>query len=51
MALFTGKGDNGTTKTFACDQRRSKNSAVAEALGTVDELNAFLGLVKITSQN
>jgi cob(I)alamin adenosyltransferase len=51
MALFTGKGDDGTTKTFACDQRRSKNSAVAEALGTVDELNAFLGLVKIKSQN
>lgn len=47
MALFTGKGDNGTTKTFACDQRRSKNSAVSEALGTVDELNAYLGVVKL----
>jgi len=47
MALFTGKGDDGTTKTFSCDQRRTKNSAVSEALGTVDELNAFLGFVKI----
>ncbi len=51
MALFTGKGDDGTTKTFACDQRRSKNSAVSEALGTVDELNAFLGIVKLKSKD
>lgn len=51
MALFTGKGDRGTTKTFACDQRRSKNSAVSEALGTVDELNAYLGFVKIKAKS
>jgi cob(I)alamin adenosyltransferase len=50
MALFTGKGDDGTTKTFACDQRRSKNSAVSEALGNVDELNAFLGTVKLKAE-
>ena len=49
MALFTGKGDDGTTKTFACDQRRSKNSFVSEALGNVDELNSLLGLVKVKS--
>ena len=47
MALFTGKGDNGTTKTFGCDQRISKSSAVAEALGALDETNSFLGLVKV----
>jgi cob(I)alamin adenosyltransferase len=45
--LFTGKGDNGTTKTFGCDQRISKSSAIAEALGTTDEINSLLGLVKI----
>jgi cob(I)alamin adenosyltransferase len=45
--LYTGKGDNGTTKTFGCDQRISKSSAIAEALGAVDEINAFLGVVKI----
>lgn len=45
--LFTGKGDNGTTKTFACDQRISKSSAVAEALGNVDEINSLLGVVKM----
>jgi len=47
MALFTGKGDNGTTKTFGCDQRISKSSAIAEALGNVDEINSLLGVVKM----
>ena len=46
--LFTGKGDDGTTQVFgACDQRMSKSSAVAEALGTLDELNSFLGVIKV----
>jgi cob(I)alamin adenosyltransferase len=49
MSLFTGKGDSGTTKTFGCDQRISKSSSVAEALGTLDEVNSFLGLVKVKS--
>lgn len=48
--LFTGKGDKGTTTTFGCDQRISKSSAVAEALGTLDELNSFLGLCKVESE-
>jgi cob(I)alamin adenosyltransferase len=48
MALFTGKGDGGTTKVFGCDQQRiSKSSELPEALGTLDELNSFLGLVKV----
>ncbi|PIR56721.1 MAG: ATP:cob(I)alamin adenosyltransferase, partial [Parcubacteria group bacterium CG10_big_fil_rev_8_21_14_0_10_41_35] len=37
--LYTGKGDNGTTSAFGCDQRFSKSSAIAEALGTLDEVN------------
>jgi cob(I)alamin adenosyltransferase len=45
--LYTGKGDNGTTKTFGCDQRISKSSDIAEALGHVDEINSFLGVVKL----
>lgn len=49
--LYTRKGDNGTTKTFGCDQRISKSSAVAEALGSLDEINSFLGLIKIKSKN
>lgn len=45
--LFTGKGDKGTTKLFGCsEQRISKSSEVPEALGALDELNAFLGYVK-----
>lgn len=49
MALFTGKGDSGTTKIFGCDQRISKSSAIAEALGSLDEINSFLGLCKVQS--
>ncbi len=45
--LYTRKGDTGTTKTFGCDQRISKSSAVAEALGALDEINSFLGICKV----
>ena len=45
--LYTRAGDKGTTKTFGCDQRISKSSAVAEALGSLDEVNSFLGLCKV----
>ena len=44
--LYTGKGDDGTTSTFGCNQRLSKSSAIAEALGTLDEINSFLGAIK-----
>lgn len=45
--LYTGKGDDGKTKLFACGERISKSAAIAEALGTVDELNALLGVLKL----
>lgn len=45
--LYTKKGDDGTTKTFGCDQRISKSSNIAEALGSLDEINSFLGLCKV----
>ena len=48
--LYTRKGDSGTTKTFGCDQRISKSSAIAEALGALDETNSFLGLCKIKAK-
>ena len=47
--LYTRKGDGGTTKTFGCDQRISKSSSIAEALGSLDEINSFLGLCKVKS--
>lgn len=51
MALFTGKGDKGTTTAFDCNQQRiSKASELPEALGSLDELNAFLGFVKMRAQ-
>lgn len=48
--LYTRKGDGGTTKTFGCDQKISKSSTIAEALGSLDEINSFLGLCKIASE-
>ena len=49
MALYTAKGDDGTTTIFGCDQRMSKSSSIAEALGTLDETNSYLGTCKIKS--
>lgn len=46
--LYTGFGDKGTTTLFHCDQGRiSKSANIIEALGSLDELNAYLGLVKV----
>ena len=48
--LYTGFGDKGTTTLFHCDQGRiSKSANIIEALGSLDELNAFLGVVKVYS--
>lgn len=49
--LYTGKGDNGTTKLFNCPQgkRVSKSDFVFEVLGTLDELNSTLGYSKVLS--
>jgi len=45
MALYTGKGDGGTTKLFdtKSGERVSKHSIMFDALGTLDELNTFVG--------
>lgn len=48
--LYTRKGDDGTTKMFGCGGRMSKASAAAEALGALDEINSFLGLVKVKAR-
>lgn len=49
--LYTRKGDAGTTKTFGCDQRVSKSSSVAEALGTLDEINSYLGILRAKTKD
>lgn len=50
IMLYTKKGDDGKTSTFGCDQRISKSSAIAEALGSLDEINSFLGICKVKSE-
>jgi len=49
MALFTGKGDGGTTTLFDTPQgqRISKSSPIFECLGQLDELNAIVGWCKV----
>ena len=47
MALYTGKGDGGTTKVFDSTERISKASALPETLGTLDELNSYVGFAKV----
>lgn len=49
MALFTGKGDGGTTKLFdtPSGQRVAKSSPVFECLGQLDELNTVVGWCRI----
>ncbi|HRH26287.1 MAG TPA: cob(I)yrinic acid a,c-diamide adenosyltransferase [Candidatus Paceibacterota bacterium] len=49
--LYTGSGDDGKMTTFGCDQRVSKSSAIAEALGSLDEINSFLGFCKVRSRD
>jgi len=44
--LYTRKGDNGTTQFFGNKERFSKASALPDALGTLDELNAYIGYCK-----
>ncbi len=49
MALFTGKGDGGTTKLFDTPSgaRVLKSSPVFECLGQLDELNTIVGWCKV----
>lgn len=48
MAIYTKKGDKGTTslydKTSAQRERVSKDSLIVEALGSMDELDSYLGV-------
>jgi cob(I)alamin adenosyltransferase len=49
--FYTQKGDKGDTSLFHCDQKRiSKSSVIIESLGSLDELNAFIGLTKLEEE-
>jgi cob(I)alamin adenosyltransferase len=45
MKVYTKKGDKGTTQLIG-GTRVPKNTLRIEAYGTVDELNAFIGLIR-----
>jgi cob(I)alamin adenosyltransferase len=53
MALYTGKGDKGTTKLFdtAKGVRVTKASPIFEALGMLDELNSVVGWCKVEARS
>ena len=44
MTVYTKTGDKGTTGTFS-GKRISKSSRLIAAIGTVDELNSYLGII------
>lgn len=50
MKLYTKTGDKGQTSLFG-GQRVSKASDRVEAYGTVDELNSWLGVVRLFTKN
>ncbi len=43
MRIYTRKGDKGETETFG-GKKISKDDLLIEVLGTIDEVNSFLGL-------
>lgn len=44
--LYTGKGDNGNTSLYGSKEKLSKSSPITEALGSLDEINSYLGICK-----
>ena len=50
--LYTRKCDGGNTKLFDCPQGVyvNKSARIFQALGTVDEINSFIGYTKVLSR-
>jgi cob(I)alamin adenosyltransferase len=44
MSIYTKRGDRGETSTLK-SRKLSKSSPLIEAIGAVDELNSFLGII------
>jgi cob(I)alamin adenosyltransferase len=51
MAVYTKRGDKGETSLFTKGMRVSKDSLRISAIGAVDELNSFLGVVRSFSED
>lgn len=49
--LYTRKGDGGSTGLFGTRERVPKDHPQLEALGSLDELNSFIGLCKAYVRN
>ena len=45
--LYTRKGDNGSTGLYGSKEKLSKSSRITEGLGSLDEINSFLGICKV----
>jgi len=49
--LYTGAGDKGETRLFGCPTPMAKDSPRVTAYGTVDELNAFIGVCRASNKD
>jgi len=50
MAIYTKKGDRGETCLFG-NKKTSKSSLVINAIGAVDELNSYFGIIVSISED
>lgn len=51
MPIYTKKGDKGSTNFIDKSKRVEKDSLKVETLGSLDELNSFLGIARSFSDN
>lgn len=51
MPVYTKKGDKGETGFLDKSKRVGKDSTKVEALGSLDELNSFLGITRSLEEN
>jgi len=51
MSIYTKKGDQGKTGLYSDQKRLTKDSSRIKAVGAVDELNSFLGVVVSASED
>lgn len=49
--IYTRKGDDGTTGLWGSKKRLPKDHLILETLGSLDELNAYLGVCKVYAKN
>jgi cob(I)alamin adenosyltransferase len=51
MVIYTKKGDRGETSLFDAKRRVLKSSSYIRAVGSIDELNSYLGIILAHSKN